>query len=276
MSDESEVWKSHSMRWELLGPPLRPSPEDAEHMNRVVRARASRHGAPRALILGVTPELAALDWPEGTELMAVDRSQRMIDQVWPGFPGGGEGATRADWLDLPLDDDSRDLVLGDGLFTVLGYPEDYRTLVSSLRGILRDGGLFAFRTFVRPGTVEEPEAVFDAAAAGAFDSLHAFKLSLLMSHQPDTATGVRTGDVWASFEADGPAPEELADRCGWPLELFSTIEAYRGQDTIYSFPTVGELRDLLREAGFGEVGCAWPGYELGERCPTLVFSVREG
>ena len=56
--------------WNLLGPPLRPSRDDVAILEGVVQ---SLHTAPRVLLLGVTPELATLAWPAGTELVAVDR-----------------------------------------------------------------------------------------------------------------------------------------------------------------------------------------------------------
>lgn len=244
-------------------------------MQRVQEAWSSRHGSPRTLILGVTPEMARLGWPQGTDLLAVDRSREMIARVWPGFPTPGGGALCADWRALPLAERSRDLVLGDGVFTVLAYPEDYRALAASLRRVLGPDGLFAFRTFVRPDRDERPAAVCDAAMDGEVDSFHAFKLRLLMSLQPDTATGVRTGDVWACWASDGPGAEELVDRSGWPREQIATIEAYRGRDTVYSFPTLEELRSLLAEEGFEEVERFRPTYELGARCPTLVWARRE-
>lgn len=274
MAEERDVWQKHARQWERLGPPLRPRARDAERMELVRDAWPPRDGGPRTLILGVTPELARLDWPAGTDLLAVDRSLGMIEGVWPGFPAAGEGAMCADWDALPLAERSRDLVLGDGVFAVLPYPGGHRDLIASLRRVLRADGLFAFRTFVRPESVERPEEVFGAAMAGEIGTFHAFKLRLLMSLQPDTRTGVRTGDAWAHWASEGPAADELAGRSGWPRSQIDTIEAYRGRETVYHFPTLGELRALLTEEGLEEIDCYRPAYELGERCPTLVFAPR--
>lgn len=274
MPEESDVWRGHALQWERVGPPLRPRARDTEKMGRIADAWTSRHGSPEVLVLGVTPETARLDWPEGTDLLAVDRSRMMIDRVWPGFPSPGEGVLRADWGALPLADRSRDLVLGDGVFTVLAYPEDYRTLLASLRRILRPGGLFAVRTFVLPGEPERPAAVCRAAMAGEIGTFHAFKLRLLMALQPDPDTGVRTGDVWTYWSREGPAADDLAERSGWPRREIETIDAYRGREAVYSFPTLEELRSLAAEEGFEEVDRFRPARESDERCPTLVFTRR--
>ena len=53
----------------------------------------------------------------------------------------------------------------------------------------------------------------------------------------------------------------------------TTVEVYRGSPAVYSFPTLAELRAELA-ADFEELSCHVPGYELGERCPTLVLSPR--
>lgn len=50
-----------------------------------------------------------------------------------------------------------------------------------------------------------------------------------------------------------------------------TIEAYRGVKARYSFPALGQLRDLFVDADFSVADVLRPGYELGDRCPSLVL-----
>src|SRR5580698_11337179 len=109
-------WLATSRRWNQIGPPLRPSPEDigfyAAHIDRWVLG----NGSPRALILGVTPELYRLSWPCGTNLLAVDRTRGMIDAVWP---GPRSAVLCADWTAMFLPARSRDIALCDaGLILV--------------------------------------------------------------------------------------------------------------------------------------------------------------
>lgn len=272
MGTSDSVWKNQASQWERVGPPLRPSQQDHERLEDIIHEWTAKNGAPRALVLGVTPEMARLKWPGGTRLLAVDRSQEMIDKVWPGYPGPGEGVLCANWLDLPLEKQSRDLVVSDGPFGVLRYPNEYREVLKGLHKIIQPGGYFAFRIFVRPEKEEEPATVYDAAMKGKIGNFHAFKLRLLMARQPDSRSGVRTGDVWKEWSDNGPGIETLSDKCGWPPEQIQTIEAYRGKNDIYSFPTLSEIREIVKAENFSEINCSRPSYELGERCPTLLFT----
>lgn len=276
MTTESGVWRGHAVQWERVGPPLRPCARDTETMELLTGEWTARNGAPRVLVLGVTPEISRLGWPVGTGLLAVDRSRSMIDRVWPDRTPHRADVVRADWLDLPLGPETRDVAVGDGVFTVLRYPGEHRSLLGSVARVLSRDGLFAFRTFVRPEERETPAEVCEAALAGEVGSFHAFKLRLLMSLQPDTPSGVRTGDVWEYWSRRGPSAERLSDRCGWPREEIDTIDAYRGSETTYSFPTRAELSSLLREEGFRELRWCVQDYELGERCPTVAWSLDRG
>ncbi|MFT4562060.1 MAG: hypothetical protein ACI9BW_001803 [Gammaproteobacteria bacterium] len=269
--ESSDVWENQARQWERVGSPLRPSAEDHKFMTAVINDVDSRIGKPHALLLGVTPEMATLPWPQGSELLAVDCSQSMIDTVWPGFPRPGEGVLRANWLNLPLQQRSRNLVLSDGPFGVLCGPSEYEGLLHNIRRILMPGGLFTFRVFLQAEVKEEPDAVYRAVMDGEINGFHTFKLRLLMAHQPDDQSGVRVGDVWSSWATDGPGADALAECCGWPLAQIETINAYRDQDSIYTFPTLQQLRAQMLVEGFSEVSCSRPTYELGERCPTLVF-----
>ena len=54
-------WAEIARRWQQVGPPLRPSVQDIAFYTRAIADIT----APRALILGVTPELYHLPWPAG-------------------------------------------------------------------------------------------------------------------------------------------------------------------------------------------------------------------
>ena len=119
--DLSPLWARQAKQWSQLGPPLRPSAEDMVPCQAAIDEWHSRHaGAPRALILGVTPDLATLRWRPGSAVVGSDLSFPMIRVVWPG-PDAGAGvrrlAVQADWAFLPLPDAVCDLVLGDGSFS---------------------------------------------------------------------------------------------------------------------------------------------------------------
>lgn len=271
MNPKADVWQAHSTQWDLVGPPIRPGFQDHEYIERGIHIWTSAYGSPRALVLGVTPEMVSLNWPGNTVLLAVDCSRMMIDSVWPGYPEPGKGALCANWLDLPLADSSCDIAVSDGPFSVLRYPEEYSALLRNLHRVLSPDGIFAFRIFIRPEIPENADAVYRAALDGGIGNFHAFKVRLLMSLLADTETGVRVSDVWESWIKDGPSPEHLSSRCGWPVDQINTIEAYRGQETIYTSPALSEFRKLLIIEGFQELKYLQPNYELGERCPTFIL-----
>ncbi|MCX5742901.1 MAG: class I SAM-dependent methyltransferase, partial [Proteobacteria bacterium] len=108
-------WVHHARQWARIGAPLRPGPEDVAIMASLTG------GVRRALLLGVTPELATLAWPADATLVAVDRSRAMIGAIFPSTQIRAQ-ALVGDWCALPLADGAIDLAVGDGCLTNLPYP----------------------------------------------------------------------------------------------------------------------------------------------------------
>lgn len=261
----SDSWQRQAGQWQRVGAPLRPSDEDVARFEAVVAATTRAEAPLRALVLGVTPELARLAWPAGTDLVAVDKSAEMIAAVWPGFPSPGRGALLADWLALPLPPHSRDVAIGDGSLNCVGGADEHRRLLESVARVLVPGGRFALRMFARPERRETVAEVFADARHGRIRSFHGFKMRLLVACQGDGCDRVRVGDVWTAFREH--APEDFGARAGWSAETVATIDAYRDKDTVYSFPSSSEMRALLEGLGFRLRSVSFGSYELGERCP---------
>lgn len=269
MAETGSLWQKQLAQWAHLGAPLKPHPDDLAHHEAVIQEWATRHGGPRALLLGVTPEIARLRWPAGTHLVACDLSVPMLQHVWPGFPGPGKGAICASWLQLPLAHASRDLVVADGSFNLFPYPERCLLLLDAARQLLAIGGFVLLRVFCRPEAGETPAAVLADLQAGRIGNFHIFKFRLAMSLVRSTAEGVKLADVWECWHKQGPRPEELTARLGWSAPIVGTIEAYQGQQTRYYFPTRAEFAGLMRER-FEDVESWLPPYEMGDRCPTFI------
>jgi len=264
-------WPLHARQWARVGPPLRPCPDDVAIATAEAEAWARAHGRPpRALLLGVTPELAGMPWPAGTTLLAVDREAAMIDALFA--PAPGRRAEVGDWLALPAPDGAFDLVLGDGSLSNLAFPGDYRRLAAELGRVLAPGGRVVLRLFAAPVEAEPLGAVADALRAGAIGSLHALKWRIAMALQP-ADRNVRVADIWRAFGELVPDRAALARRTGWPPDVIDTIDAYRGSELVYSFPTLAEVRATL-DPELAEIACHVPGYELGDRCPTVVAARR--
>ena len=263
-------WDMHATRWSLIGPPLRPAAPDLEYL----RASVSRLG-PRvssALLLGVTPEIAEMSWPSPCRLVAVDKSEGMVNRVWP-----GDTPTRraliGDWLELDLPEAPFDLAIGDGVFIILDFPRGYAQLAVALARVVKPGGLLSLRLFCRPEPNEALPLVFDELFSRAIGNFHVFKWRLAMALQGDATRGVRLADIWSTFREHARSVAEVAEWCGWPEPVVGTIEGYRDVEDRYTFSTEREVVDSLT-GGFEHIETWRPSYELGERCPHLTFRRR--
>jgi hypothetical protein len=268
--DRDRLWTNMVQHWQQFGPPLRPSPQDIEFFKDATKEWITHHGPPRVLLLGVTPEIYHLPWPEETTLLAVDHTQAMIDTVWP---GPKESVQCADWLALSLPKNSRDIVLCDGGLQLLAYPCEQQQLVHVLRDVLSDNGMCILRLFVPPARRESSNAVIQDLLAGKISSLNILKLRLNMSLQESAAEGVELGTVWRLIHEVAPDLKGLAAKIGWPLEHMLAINAYQGSSARYYFVTFDQVSELFCGSlgGFTVYRRHSPSYELGERCPTIVL-----
>jgi SAM-dependent methyltransferase len=268
------LWEQQARQWSRIKPPLRPSGEDLVWAQESLDRRQRSQGQSlRALVLGATAELASLRWPEDCEVTAVDLSVPMLQGVWMAAPAapGRRLALEGNWLNMPFPAGSFALAFGDGSFSLVRQSEG-RALAQAIRQVLREDGELSLRAYVRPDQAETPEAVCEQLLAGRIGSFHIFKFRLLMSLQRGKGE-VWVADAWDAFHANCPPAEEVASRLGWAVDEVTTIESYRGQSSIYWFPTLAEFRAIL-EPEFIEESCLWPTYELGERCPTFDLRPR--
>jgi hypothetical protein len=228
-------WPLHARQWARIGAPLRPCAEDLAEVAAEITGWTTRSwGAPRGLLLGVTPELAALPW---RSLVAVDRSQPMIDAV---FPRGAGTAIRGEWSALPVPAGSIDVAVGDGALTCVGFPDGYRAVAASLGRALVDDGRLILRLFVVPDVPETLDDVAAALAGGAIAGFHALKWRIAMAIQP-AGRNVAVAAIHRAFEALAPDRAALAARTGWTHDTIGTIDVYRGSDVVYSFPRLAEV-----------------------------------
>ncbi len=258
-------WQGLARSYAALGPPLRPCDADIAAMEGAVAEWAARHpGRPmRALLLGVTPQIAAMRWPGGTSLIAADQSVPMVRMVWPGNISGRRAASCAEWRRLPLRDACCDVVIGDGSLSCVRYPEGLRAVAAEARRVLCNDGILVVRCYVQAERPERPEEVMADLFRGSIPSFHWFKFRLLMALQEDAEAGIAVDAVyrfWAGQRVDEVA---LAAQTGWDLEAIRMMSLYRGTNTVHTFPTAAETHALISEF-FGDV-------EFGEgRCPLSI------
>jgi len=268
-------WGDAAFHWHHYGPPLRPSPADVRAMEELVRHAYGERRPPgvNALLLGVTPEIAAMAWPAGTRLLAVDKSRPMIERVWPGDVALERNALCADWFEFAGGADRFDVVIGDGVFAPLDYPRQYRALAARARDWMARDGLLVARLFQQPARQETPAAVFADLLANRIASFHSFKLRLAMALQTSAEAGVRMGDAfdaWKNARVDRGA---LGAMTGWTPEVIETIRPWEGKDSRLSFPNAGEMERVMSEHFDRQDERRLP-VELGERCPVVSYRPR--
>lgn len=273
----SDHWNQHARQWHHVGPPLRPAREDIDIAERAVRDWCDAFSIGNALktfnalLLGVTPEIALMEWQAGARLIAVDRSQAMIDAMWqkPALPAAWQ-AQLGEWNALSLGNASQHIVIGDGCFVLLTYPEPWQSVACEVRRVLHEAGIFIIRFFVRPEAQETTAQVFADLRAGRIGNFHVFKWRLAMALHGSVEEGVCLNDIWQAWHDDVVDRQSLARQLGWSIESMRTIDVYRNVQTHYTFPTLTEVRNALAPY-FEETACVVPEYELGACCPTLIL-----
>lgn len=272
-STTSDRWLPHAAAFrEHIGSPLRPIDQDIQLFSSLVHTyQQTKPNPPRALILGVTPELHELPWRDRSQVFAIDQSAAMIQDVWPGLP---ENATHANWLQMPFADHSLDIVLCDGGLHLLAFPEQQARLAAHISRVLVTDGLCCFRLFVPPAAREHPADVLTDLHAGRIENMNCLKLKLGMSMQTDAATGVRLGDVWQRLDPENIDVAAIVRGAGWTAENFNTIAAYKDSDTRYHFSDLAQVIAMFESASQGRLTLAsvmTPTYTLGDQCPIVTF-----
>jgi SAM-dependent methyltransferase len=269
-------WDRFAEAYAILGSPLRPSAEELAFMGRTVRDRTAAAGAAplRALLLGSTPGLAAMDWPSNTHLAAIDRSFPMARGVWPGNIPGRRDIVCADWLAAPFRDASFHVAAGDGSVNCLSYPGGIYALSEELARLLCPHGLLMLRTYLQVEPRESPDELLGQALRGALPGFDEFKLRLMMALQRDPADGLAVENVyqWVSRRID---PVELARRTGWALAAIETMQLYKDSATVYAFPTREQLLSVLLPH-FEVFSSMEPSHPMGQRCLVLSLRGRAG
>jgi hypothetical protein len=263
-------WQRYVWFQSLYGSPLRPSPQDAAIYWAAANEWIRERGAPRVLIMGVTPELYHLPWPEGTDILAMDRSEAMIEGVWP---GPKETAILSDWLSMDLPAGSRDIILSDGGgLSLLEYPQKQSDLVRTLHRVLSNDGILISREFVLPSQSESPDLVLGDFVDEKIGNFSALALRLYMALQTDPEDGMRIGDAYEAIAAI-PDLDRLVAKLGWGPDYLTLFDACRDVEARIHFLTLEQTTDLLcvDPGGFQVRRVQTPSYELGELCPTLTL-----
>ncbi len=260
MSDNH--WQTYHEKWSRLAPPLRPDREVVAAFRQALGPRAGK-----VLLLGVTPELADI----GDDVTAVDRSQPMIDYIWPGDTPRRR-ARCGDWLSIGFADGAFDGVVGDGVLNFPRYADGTRALFAAIRRVLRPGGCFVCRLFASPEETEPLERIRDDAYRGAIGNFHALKWRVAMAAvRASGEPNIPVRSIRDTFMRLFPDRDELSRATGWTRADIDTIDVYDGSAEVYAFPTRRQFleaaRGIFAPGRLVEAGA----YPLAERCPLLVL-----
>lgn len=264
---DNNLWAEQAKRWKYVKQPLRPSREDIAHVENCYweMLRYNFVEKPKGILLGVTPELA--DAHLNADIIAVDSEQAMIDLVWPGNSDKRK-AIVGDWFALSEYTTKVDWVMGDGCLNALEY-SSYRKLFHSVSNVLKAGGECSLRFFQRPAT---QDSLFNVLSSPEnYGNFHIFKWHIVMAMQPKLNVGVKLDDVWRLFDQTYPDQNILSAMTGWDTNEINTINNYKGVQSKYSFPRVMEVVEVAKEFNLVLLRTTYQKYELGERCPHLLF-----
>lgn len=264
-------WDRIALRWRIAEP-LAPGREDIEWFEH--HATRYEEKPVRALLLGVTAGIATMRWPAATRLVAADWSTNMLKIVWPaGGAPAGTSVICADWRELPIPNDTLDLMLGDGCYTALGQIAEVKALNAEMHRTLKPGGRVLMRCFCRPATRLRIDDLFEQLFARRIRNLDLFRWLLAMALQGAAATGVAVRSIYEEWVQRVPDARALQARMGWTDDELANVERMASASMTYNFASLDELLQVAAP-GFEVIEHDTPGYAWGEMFPRLVLRAR--
>lgn len=269
-------WEAIAGKWRIV-PPLSPCDDDISYYETQAKGCADSRGRSTgldALLLGVTPAIRSMRWPDGTRLISVDWSKNMFRFTSPQEPlRPRPSPVIGDWRELPLAAGSQDFAIGDGCYTALGSLEDAAIMNGEVCRILRPGGLFCLRCFCRAERPQPVRQLFEELLSGNVRNLDLFRWLLAMGVQGTSSQGVDLRSVWKVWKGRIPDCGALQAKFGWSQDAVANIERWSEANMRYRFSTLGELRELVAP-WFDLLDISIPKYEWGERFPRLLMRAR--
>lgn len=198
----------------------------------------------------------------------------MIRDVWPRASAPpGACAVQAAWDSLPLRSASRDFVACDCPHAVLGTLAQATAVYAEVRRVLRPGGMFCMRTFIRGNPPDSVEGLFEGLAQGTVGNLDAFRWFVASALQGDSPDGVTWDQVWRVWKEHVADVGVLAAANGWTAAEVAQIVRWRGKEVRMSSPSWDDIRKLAA-VDFEIVERATPAHAYGARFPLVALRAR--
>lgn len=263
----SNHWDRYWKNWSLVRSPLRPCPEDIAHFSCILSQLPTN---PRILILGVTSEILLMDWPNDAMLFAMDNNINAIKGLWQKSKQCNSNVICGDWKNLPLKDQTFDLIIGDGIITTFKFPNIFNKVIFELHRTLKAKGKLVLRHFLMENPPLTEKEVWAKAYDNQYMNFSAFKWRLAHSLQQSPSKGVRVEDILDSWEKHVPFWKNKGLPLPWPKEEIATIEVYRNSPLSYVYLD-DQGMELALQSTFIAREKLYGHYELSELCPVIVY-----
>lgn len=257
------------------GSPLRPAGPDVGFYTQAIRdwQQDFPGRSPRGLILGATPALYHLAWPDVDDVYAVDQSKEVLQYVWPGRPDRGICCS---WLSLDLPSASIDVVACDGGLHLLDWPSGQSELARKLALLVKPGGRVAMRLFLPPPQKETPLYVLQDLLAGRVPNLGHLKVRMGCALMRSPELGVARHEVWEYLRnvAGDRGWIGMAQQIGWDPQALAAIDSYRNCQVRYYYTDINSVQETFMAnvgGAFSVAAIHRPSYAMGEFFPTVVF-----
>lgn len=261
----TDYWKAAGRNWNGISFPLLPGEEELDIYRKLLGAAFET--AENILIMGVTQQFQTLGWPEGCVIEAADKSAEMIAKFWRGAPGD---AILCDWRDIPKADGSYDAMMTDGGCILVPYPDGLTTVAKSVRRLLKPGGCFVTRNFVRPFDHPPFAKVRADLLAGRTRNISAYKLQAGMANSLDTGGPSDLRAVYERTMADIDL-ETLRKAGPFSEPEINSFEVYREAQDTYWFVDRDQFVAAMNAGGLELVAEETRDTEWGNLCPFFRF-----
>lgn len=261
MKDVKSHFKNLAQQWGALSLPLRPRSPVPETLKALLPETAEK-----VLMLGVTPDYADL----APDLTALDHSDVMVDQVWPG-DSDHRRAIIGRWADMPFADNSFDAVIGDGSLSMVYFPSGMDQVLTEVRRVLRKGGTAMFRIYTSPDEKPSDAEIISYCHSLKGHNVDALRWRFVVHAVHDSPTpNIVSGDAWRVFEAMFPDPLPLMAHNGWGQAELDRFALCKGGAMALSVPTRAMTAQIIGQH-FGHVSFVSSGtYPMAELCPFAV------
>lgn len=273
-----ETWDRQIAIFKNMTPPLRPHSSEITLFEEVISKMAKFKKADnlKVLLLGVTEEIIHMEWPEKVELTAVDMSEMMIHHFWPGDIEGRRKIVRANWFEMPFPKNSFDLIIGDGVFNFMRYPDGFKNFAKLLSDFLLPDGKLCIRIFNQLEKKESPQDVIDCYDKMQKINFYELRLRLATSLQKNVEDGfyATKESLDEYLVSQGVSMEQLYEKSSHTPPKIAPLPDSERKSYRITYPTNQQFLNQVKSF-FDDVEIYNGTHTLAHRTPVFLLSKHE-